>query len=609
MHKPNLCTTVTCPKARLAVVKNAGLCFNCLGCHKVFQCPSKFTCRECRKKHHTSLCHAFTIEPAPGSQPTSAVTTSTDQATPPTVTTTAQTIRATTQSQDTRTTAATTSLSAISTSVCLLKTAIANVSAGQTTVEGHILFDEGAQRSFITQELADQLQLQPINYEHISVSSFGEQVSASKRLAVAAISIETLNKGHIPVSVLVVPKLAAPIRNSVRIHLDKLPYLQGLPLAHPVTNDENFHISILIGADFYWQFIQDRIVRGDGPTGVESRLGYLLLGPLPSPQVYITCSQVLTLSCITEVVDCDNFWQIESTAVKQNSDREFLQQYLQNNVTVQPNGTYSLKFPWKTNHPPLPTNYTICARRTRSMANRLAKTHLLQVYNSIIEEQESRGFIERVSGNMSTSVHYIPHHPVRKESLTTPIRIVYDCSCKQSPDLPSLNDCLNPGPPFLNDLCAILIRFRLHNIAFSSDIEKAFLHVHLDKADRNFTRFLWLSNPADPHSPFVTFRFKVVLFGATCSPFMLNAAITYHLEQNESMTSTDLIRNLYVDNVVSGCHSEEAAVDYFIQSRSILGKANFNLRSWASNSKQLNTTAQAHNVLDDANPVKVLGLW
>ena len=32
----------------------------------------------------------------------------------------------------------------------------------------------------------------------------------------------------------------------------------------------------------------------------------------------------------------------------------------------------------------------------------------------------------------STSVHY---HPVRKESLTALIRIVYDCSCKQSPDV------------------------------------------------------------------------------------------------------------------------------------------------------------------------------
>ena len=162
---------------------------------------------------------------------------------------------------------------------------------------------------------ANQLQIQPINHERISVSSFGEQVSASKRLAVLSVSIQTVNKGHIPISVLIVSKLAAPIRNSVRAHLDQLLYLQGLPLAHPVTSDENFHILILIGADFYWQFIQDRIVRGEGPTAVESRLGYLLSGLLPFPHsVYITCSQVLTFSCITEEVDYNNFWNIESTA-------------------------------------------------------------------------------------------------------------------------------------------------------------------------------------------------------------------------------------------------------------------------------------------------------
>lgn len=118
MHKPNLCTIVSCPKACLAVV-NADLYFNCLARHKVSQCPSKFTCRECRKKYHTSLCHAFTtpIEPSLGSQPTLAVTTSTDQVPPPTVTTTAQTVSATTQSEGTPTATATTSLSAISTSV------------------------------------------------------------------------------------------------------------------------------------------------------------------------------------------------------------------------------------------------------------------------------------------------------------------------------------------------------------------------------------------------------------------------------------------------------------------------------------------------------------
>ena len=245
------------------------------------------------------------------------------------------------------------------------------------------------------------------------------------------------------------------------------------------------------------------------------------------------------------------------------------------------------------------------------MIYRLAKTPLLlKVYGNIIQEQERKGFVERVdTSSTSQSVHYIPHHPVKKESTTTPIRIVYDCSCKQSASSPSLNDCLNPGPPFLNDLCSILLCFRQHKFAFSADIEKAFLHVHLDEVDRDFTRFLWLSNTADPTSQFVTYRFRVVLFGAACSPFMLNAAISYHLNQNDSPTSRDLLRNIYADNVISGSSTQESAITYFNQSRSTLGSANFNLRSWASNSTQLSGMTRTHDVADNTNPVKVLGLW
>jgi len=152
---------------------------------------------------------------------------------------------------------------------------------------------------------------------------------------------------------------------------------------------------------------------------------------------------------------------------------------------------------------------------------------------------------------------------------------MYDCSCRQSPDSPSLNDCLDPGPIFLVDLCTILLRFRQHKYAFSSDIEKAFLHVHLHQSDRDITWFLWLSDPADASSAFITYRFKVVLFGTTCSPFMLNAAMTYHLTQNDSEVAHDILRNLYVDNLVSGCPTEQAAVDYFVKPRSLLNNATF----------------------------------
>ena len=81
---------------------------------------------------------------------------------------------------------------------------------------------------------------------------------------------------------------------------------------------------------------------------------------------------------------------------------------------------------------------------------------------------------------------------------------MYDCSCKQSPTTLSINNCLHPGPPFLNDLSAIFLRFRQHRFAFLADIKKAFLHVYLDKADRDSTCFLWLSDHTDEHSPFIT---------------------------------------------------------------------------------------------------------
>ena len=109
-------------------------------------------------------------------------------------------------------------------------------------------------------------------------------------------------------------------------------------------------------------------------------------------------------------------------------------------------------------------------------------------------------------------VHYIPHRPVKKDSMTTPIRIVYDCSSRKSPNLPSLNDCLESTPPALNDLTSILKRFRIHSHAATTDIEKAFLHIGLVEKNRDVTRILWPSDIHIPDSPLSTYRFVGVIW-------------------------------------------------------------------------------------------------
>jgi hypothetical protein len=53
-----------------------------------------------------------------------------------------------------------------------------------------------------------------------------------------------------------------------------------LKLAHPNPSDRPFNIEILIGADYYWDFILNHVVCGKGPTIVKSKLSYLLSGPI-----------------------------------------------------------------------------------------------------------------------------------------------------------------------------------------------------------------------------------------------------------------------------------------------------------------------------------------
>jgi len=126
------------------------------------------------------------------------------------------------------------------------------------------------------------------------------------------------------------------------------------------------------------------------------------------------------------------------------------------------------------------------------------------------------------------------------------------------------------GPSFLTDLCGILLCFRSYTFGISKDLEKAFLHVRLDKGDHDYTRFLWLSTPTDPDSELVTYHFKTVLFGSTSSPFMLSVTLHYHLNSCNTPIAHDMKQNLYVDNFISGCNTEEQAVNYYKEARSIM---------------------------------------
>lgn len=173
-------------------------------------------------------------------------------------------------------------------------------------------------------------------------------------------------------------------------------------------------------------------------------------------------------------------------------------------------------------------------KRLNSLLHTLQKKdpELIHKYNKQLLDQHKHGFIELVHDpNTHRGVmHYIPHFPVFKESSTTSMRIVYDASAKTSKKALSLNDCLHTGPNMMQQLETMLLNFRKHNIAFTADIEKAFLQIELNIEDRDATRFLWLKDvnksAYDPDN-IVTYRFCRVLFGAAPSPYLLSAITGY----------------------------------------------------------------------------------
>jgi|LakMenEpi03Aug12_release.lakeMendotaPanAssembly.Ray.scaffolds.fasta_scaffold443324_2 hypothetical protein len=72
---------------------------------------------------------------------------------------------------------------------------------------------------------------------------------------------------------------------------------------------DTFHAHILKGADFYWKFIGDESpIRGQGPTTVNSKLGYLVLGPLEWTTIFRVSKPKPSINLHIQAVDCDDLY-------------------------------------------------------------------------------------------------------------------------------------------------------------------------------------------------------------------------------------------------------------------------------------------------------------
>ena len=120
--------------------------------------------------------------------------------------------------------------------------------------------------------------------------------------------------------------------------------------------------------------------------------------------------------------------------------------------------------------------YSQCVKRLEQVYLRLkAESELLDEYDKVIRQQLQSGIIEQVSNPADIEgTHHLQHHGVvRREKLTTKLRVVFDGSAKHGDSNLSINECLKKGPNLVPHLFDVLIKFRGFPIGITSDVEKA----------------------------------------------------------------------------------------------------------------------------------------
>ena len=364
-HSAGLCPNITDITRRKQIVQTKRLCYNCLSSrHPVTRCTSWHKCRHCESKHHTSLCTntGNTSPPTANGNQTDAPVSSVSSESSSASSNFVQLMEMDQMENSVINMTVPTNGQGV-----LLSTAVTPIKIGDEMCEANVLFDLGAQRSFVSEAFLRKLNAKPADFECITMSGIESSSGKYRRLPRIDLTVQTIHTDDVRVPALVLKNIAAPL-NVKNSEVRRMPHLKGLKLAHPVSADGLFNIDVLIAADRYWDIVQDKTIRGNGPTAIQSKVGYLLSGPIKchnqaSSSTQETPIQIHTgLTLVNEIPEIrddhqyvlqtlDQFWKLESLRItpKVTSTDTELREAYQQQILDKVGEKYKAR-PWKEIH-------------------------------------------------------------------------------------------------------------------------------------------------------------------------------------------------------------------------------------------------------------------
>ena len=243
-----------------------------------------------------------------------------------------------------------------------------------------------------------------------------------------------------------------------------------------------------------------------------------------------------------------------------------------------------MALPWKQGYPEnLPKNYRSTKIKQQAMRNSVKDIPAAQAaYQDFVSTYLDKGFIAPLPKGMEENAFYITYFFVKKDSPTTPYRLVINCAENCAPKGQprfSINDCLYTGDNLLSSINIILIEFRRKKWVATIDISKMFHRVLIRFLD---SIYLCIHLHNGPH------YFTCVPFGLTCAPTMACYAILEIVKRHGSEELQKAIEGkCYMDDITIVCDDEETLAKLFWELNNLLEKYGFPTGKIVTNSPDL----------------------
>ncbi|XP_011860318.1 PREDICTED: uncharacterized protein LOC105557634 [Vollenhovia emeryi] len=314
----------------------------------------------------------------------------------------------------------------------------------------------------------------------------------------------------------------------------------------------------------------------------------------------------------------EKFWKIEELEVvrSKTKEEEMCEEHFKNTYIRDQEGRFIVKLPQRSNVI-LGDSFEGAKRRLIGVEKQFQKQPELQeAYTSVMSEYEESGDMYLTENFQEELVDpfYLPHQPViRKESMTTKLRVVLDASFSSSLGT-SLNDKLMTGPNLQSDILEMLMRFRTHEFVLTADITRMFRQIHVAKEDRHLQQVLWRK---DRSQPIKAYTLKTVTFGTACAPFSAMRCLRELANLNREVypEAAEVIeKDFYMDDLLTGTKTKEEAMKLQGDLSDILMSAQFPFRKWRTNDPEILSRISDLGktdellVLDIQGSTKTLGL-